>query len=352
MEDVSRTSLRPRWFERIFVTFPKLDRSDRLELHKRIESGAQGGVDYVVMMVLSGSLASLGLLEGSTAVVIGAMLVAPLMWPLIGAGFALVQGNLLLFRKAVVVTLLGIGLGLAVSIIFGLLNPGFEPSMEIEARGTPDLFDLIIAFASGMAAAYASGRPKVAATLAGVAIAAALLPPLAVIGIALTNGHPFISGNATILLVTNLVAIILGASMVFRILGVQESVGRAGAPAWVRKATMVLLLLVVFLIAPLFIHVIEKKRKGQDKPLNYPAAPRVRKAVKTYVSDWPSIEIIALSRTSVEPEAGITIILSTTDKTTHEFEKGLRRTAEEARGKKIVVRIFSLLSAKSDMLGK
>lgn len=352
MENVSRTSLKPGWFKRIIVTFPKLDRGDRLELHKRIESRAEGGVDYVVMMVFSGSLASLGLLEGSTAVVIGAMLVAPLMWPLIGAGLALVQGNLVLFRKAVVVTLFGIGLGLAVSVIFGLLNPGFEPSLEIEARGTPDLFDLIIAFASGMAAAYASSRRDVASTLAGVAIAAALIPPLAVIGVALVNGHPFISGNATILLVTNIVAIILGASTVFRILGVKEPVGRAGASAWVRKATMGLLLLIVFLIAPLFIQVIEKKRKGQDKPLNYPVAPPVREAVKTYVSDWPSIEIIALSRTSVEPDAGITIILSTTDKITIEFEEGLRRTAEKARGKKTQVRVFSLLSAKSDMLNK
>jgi uncharacterized hydrophobic protein (TIGR00271 family) len=352
MRDTNAKWVKPPWFQRIFLTFPKLERGDRLELQRRIELGAQGGVDYIVMIVLSGSLASLGLLEGSTAVIIGAMLVAPLMGPPIGAGLALVQGNLFLFRRALGVTLLGIGIGLTVSLFFGLLNPGFEPSVEIEARGIPDLFDLIIALVSGMAAAYASGRPNVAGTLAGVAIAAALVPPLAVTGIALVNGHPFIAGNATILLITNLVAIILGAAIIFRLFGVQESVRKAGAPSWVRKAFVTLLLVTIILMAPLLIHIIEKERKGQDRPLNYPAAPRIREAVKAYMNGWPSVELIAISRTSVEPEAGITIILSTTDKITQAFEQGLRRTVMRARGEKTGVRIFSLLSARSDLLGE
>ena len=80
--------------------FPKLGREERVDLSERIRDGAEGGVDFLVMMVLASTLASLGLLQGSTAVVIGAMLVAPLMGPLIGAGLALVQGNLKLFRSA------------------------------------------------------------------------------------------------------------------------------------------------------------------------------------------------------------------------------------------------------------
>ena len=69
----------PRWFERIGGSFPSLDREDRKALVERVETGAQGGVDFQVMMALSAGLASLGLLEDSTAVVIGAMFVAPLM---------------------------------------------------------------------------------------------------------------------------------------------------------------------------------------------------------------------------------------------------------------------------------
>ena len=80
------------FFRKNFV-FPRLLREERLELVERVEQGADGGVDYCVMIVLSTGLASLGLLQGSVAVIIGAMLVAPLMGPLIGAGLALVQGN-------------------------------------------------------------------------------------------------------------------------------------------------------------------------------------------------------------------------------------------------------------------
>ena len=79
--------------EKILGLFPKLDRDERQELAQRIEIGANGGVDFMVMMCLAATLASLGLLQGSGAVVIGAMLVAPLMGPLIGAGLALIQGN-------------------------------------------------------------------------------------------------------------------------------------------------------------------------------------------------------------------------------------------------------------------
>ena len=118
-----------------------------------------------------------------------------------------------LFRSALLVCGSGILIGLAASLFFGALNPGFEPSMEIEARGDPDVLDLIIAFASGMVAAYAMGRPNVSGTLAGVAIAAALLPPLAVVGIGLTNSQLLVAGFAAILFATNLVAIILGGCL-------------------------------------------------------------------------------------------------------------------------------------------
>jgi len=89
-----------------------------------------------------------------------------------------------------------------------------------------------------MTAAYATGRSNVMTTLAGVAIAAALVAPLAVVGIALTHGNPLISGNAAILLITNLVAIILGAALVFRMLKVHFSRHGAGMPTWVRRVKM------------------------------------------------------------------------------------------------------------------
>ena len=337
-----------RWRERIYNLFPTLERGERKQLVERIAVGADGGVDFVVMMLLAATLASLGLLEGSTAVVIGAMLVAPLMGPLLAAGFALAQGNLRLFRDALTVCGLGIVIGLGASLFFGALNPGFEPSMEIEARGDPDVLDLVIALASGMVAAYAMGRPNVAGTMAGVAIAAALLPPLAVIGIGLTNDRLFVAGNATILFATNLVAIILGASLVFRLLGLHRSGSSpsGAAPRWVRRATLTLALLAVILSAPLLINVLEKSRSGQMRPANYPVSVEVRRAARHYLEDHPSLRLIEMARQSIAPESGITVVLTTTGELQAGIRDELIQVIRKARrNSSAIVRVFILLES-------
>ena len=333
-------------FNKIFKVFPNLERKERLDLVQQLEQSAQADIDFIMMMVLSTSLASLGLLADSTAVVIGAMLVAPLMGPLVAAGYSLVQGNLSLFRRSLVVAVIGIGIGFASSLIFGALNPGFEPTLEIEARGKADLLDLGIALFSGMTAAYATGRSHVMTTIAGVAIAAALVPPLAVVGLALTHGAPLISYNAAILLTTNLVAIILGAAIVFRMLKVHVSRQGADIPIWVRRVTILLFLSIALLIAPLVGHMLEGRRTGQDRPVEYQLAPHVREAVRKYISNWPAVELITQGRNSVEPEAAITIILMSGKNLPPEFEEGLIRVVHKARGDEPVVRIFPVISAR------
>jgi uncharacterized hydrophobic protein (TIGR00271 family) len=342
---------KPRLKQQIFDFFPTLDRSERKELVGRITLGADGGVDFIVMMLLAATLASLGLLQGSTAVVIGAMLVAPLMGPLVGAGLALAQGNLKMFRSALQVTGLGIIIGLAASLFFGALNPGFEPSMEIEARGDPDVLDLIIAFASGMVAAYAMGRPNVSGTLAGVAIAAALLPPLAVVGIGLTNSQPMIAGFAAILFATNLVAIILGAALIFRLLGMRSKGGETGAPVWVRRTTMLFSLVAVILAAPLLINALEKNRVGQVRPATYPVSSVVRKAVQEYISHNPALQLIMMARDSIEPETGIFITLVTAGALRPGIKDELVQLIRAARGDaKANVRVFIFLEAPTTEL--
>ncbi len=299
-----------------------------------------------MMMLLAATLASLGLLQGSTAVVIGAMLVAPLMGPLVAAGLALAQGNLALFRSALLVCGTGILLGLGASLFFGVMNPGFEASMEIEARGNPDVLDLVIALASGMVAAYAMGRPNVSGTLAGVAIAAALLPPLAVVGIGLTNGEAVIAGNAAILFATNLVAIILGAALIFRLLGIHVRGGETTEARWVRRATMSFTLLAVILAAPLLLNVLEKKREGQSRPAIYPVSADVRNAVREYIDINPDLNMIAMARHSVEPDTGITLMLTTTDPLQSSVKDDLVRIVRTARrDENAIVRVFALQEA-------
>jgi len=342
----SSTSRRPASGSRFL---PQLDREGRKELIDRIRLGAVGDADYFVMMAIAAVLASLGLLQGSGAVIIGAMLVAPLMAPLLAAGLALVQGNPALMRRGITMALSGIGLAFAISLVIGMLNPGYEPSMEIEARGKPDLLDLGIAFASGMAGAYASGRPKVASTLAGVAIAAALVPPLTVIGIAATNGRPVVAANASVLLLTNLVCIVLGAAFIFQLLGVRARA--ADAPLWVRRSLMGLGLTVLVLVAPLTLNVQAVQRIGQARPLSYPVGADVREAVELYLRDWPQVELIAIARNGVEPAAGITALLATDDGLPRGFEEQLRDVIQEAHRGEPLVRVFALDNAIAEDFG-
>ena len=328
---------------------PQLGREDRKELIARIRLGAEGDADYFMMMALAAVLASLGLLQGSGAVIIGAMLVAPLMGPLLAAGLALVQGNPALMRRGITMAFSGIAVAFTISVVIGALNPGYEPSMEIEARGQPDLLDLGIALASGMAGAYASCRPKVAATLAGVAIAAALVPPLTVVGIAVTNGRPVVAANAVVLLLTNLVCIVLGAALVFQLLGVRARA--EDTPLWVRRSLMGLGLTVLLLAAPLTLNVQAVQRVGQARPLSYPVGADVRDGVEAYLTDWPQVELIAIARNGVEPEAGITAILATEDGLPRGFEEQLRDVIQEAHRGQPVVRIFALDNAIAEERG-
>jgi uncharacterized hydrophobic protein (TIGR00271 family) len=147
-------------------------------------------------------------------VVIGAMLVAPLMTPLLGLGLSLVQGNPVLARISTRAILLGLFVALMVGVIVGLLTPGFvEPTREMLGRGRPGALDLIVAFASGLAAAYASARPGLLAALPGVAIAAALVPPIATAGLALSLGNLDLAFNALLLFVINTVVIVLASTI-------------------------------------------------------------------------------------------------------------------------------------------
>ncbi|MGD9253229.1 MAG: DUF389 domain-containing protein [Holophagae bacterium] len=189
---------------------PQIDREQRVALVDRVQSSSNWNFDFLALMVLSTFIAAIGLIQDSAAVVIGAMLVAPLMTPLLGLGLSLVQGNPVLAQISIRAVVYGVLVALAVALGVGLLTPGFdEPTREMLGRGGPGLLDLFVAFASGLAAAYASSRPGLLAALPGVAIAAALVPPLATSGLALSLGNLDLAINALLLFAINMVTIVL-----------------------------------------------------------------------------------------------------------------------------------------------
>lgn len=191
---------------------PQIEREDRVALVDRIQSSSQWDFDFCALMVLSTLIAAIGLIQNSAAVVIGAMLVAPLMTPLLGLGLALVQGNPVLARTSIRSIGFGVIVSLLVGTLVGLVTPGFvEPSREMIGRGGPGMLDLFVAFASGLAAAYASSRPGLLAALPGVAIAAALVPPIATSGLGLSLGNFDLAFNSFLLFVINMFTIVLAS---------------------------------------------------------------------------------------------------------------------------------------------
>jgi len=246
-------------FERIVhLSVPQLSRDERIALFGEVEDKSRWSFDFAALMVLATSIASLGLLADSGAVVIGAMLVAPLMMPLLGGGLSLVQGNWPLWRRCQTAVLSGFLSALAIGLLSGLAARalGMALTSELEARGAPNALDLGVAFVSGLAASYCLARPKLSGALAGVAIAAALVPPIATTGIGISLGEMEVAKGAALLFGTNVVAIVFGAALNFYTAGIR---GRSGASGlWSKRIFIVFALLCVGLTVPLTSKLISK----------------------------------------------------------------------------------------------
>lgn len=175
-----------------------------------------------VMLVLSVAIATFAVLGDSTAVVIGAMLVAPLMTPIMGLAGAIVNGwQRRAFQSA---ALVAAGVVVAITLGYGLsvwspVAIAFDANSQILSRINPSTVDLLIALAAGAAGAFATVNSRVSSGLAGVAIAVALVPPLAVVGICLGGGRYADASGAFLLFLTNFVAIVLAAGLVFVLTG-------------------------------------------------------------------------------------------------------------------------------------
>lgn len=191
---------------------------DRPRVLAQVHDDSGWSPRYLLMVVLSAGIAVLGLVQSSPAVVIGAMLISPLMGPIIGLGFALAVFDWAEVRRSAIALAAGaaVGIGFAALIVFA--SPLQGVTAEILARTRPNLFDLLVAIFSALAGGYAtvSGR---GGTIVGVAIATALMPPLATVGFGLATGSTAIAGGALALFFTNLVAIALSAAVVARVAG-------------------------------------------------------------------------------------------------------------------------------------
>jgi uncharacterized hydrophobic protein (TIGR00271 family) len=231
------------------VTGADIDRmTERHFLGTRVQRSA-----FWVLLVLAAIIAGAGVVADSVATVIGAMIVAPLMTPILGTALAVVladrrrviESALLVIGGAVVVSAIGYGLGLLVPAQIVA-----DTNSQVAGRIAPKLIDLVSALATGVVGAFALVRSDVSDTLPGVAIAISLVPPLSVVGLTLESDAPGQAAGALLLFATNVTAIIATGTAVLMGYRVRAVAVAAGRPVGrLRTRTVVVVGLLVLVVA-------------------------------------------------------------------------------------------------------
>jgi len=198
------------------------ERISREELYEDIKDAAQCSRVYLTMVVLSTIVAAVGLYYNSVAIIIGAMVIAPLLGPNMALALATTLGDLTLLRRAFLTALAGISVAMVLSTIIGVLLQVDPAIPEIASRDGVGLGDLVVALASGAAGALAF-TTGVSAILIGVMVAVALLPPLVAFGLLLGSGHAVLAMGALSLFLMNLICVNLAGVTTFLVQGIRPA---------------------------------------------------------------------------------------------------------------------------------
>jgi uncharacterized hydrophobic protein (TIGR00271 family) len=203
-----------------YRSFKEIKEETRLKFdtYECVVEGAHDSIEYYILLILSCLIAAMGLFANSTAVIIGAMLVAPLMGPVLGFSAGLLWGSRKVILKSVFTLFKGIIIVLAITSALAYFIPGITVTSEMQSRSLPSIFDIIIALASGAVGAYAYANKKITNAISGVAISVALMPPLCTIGIGFGFGNLSLAWGAFILFAVNIVGISLAALIVFQLI--------------------------------------------------------------------------------------------------------------------------------------
>ncbi len=229
-----------------------LSSAEREKLYRSVLESSLLDPEYLTMLALSALIALFGLLQNSVAVIIGAMLISPLMNPILAGALALLLGDGRLGRKAALVLGISVAGVIALTALVTWVSPLKEVTAEILARTNPNLLDLFIAFLSGLAGTLALRSGPVSLTIIpGVAIAVAVIPPLSVVGFSLSTHHGAMAWGGFLLFITNLVSIMISAALVFGLMGFAPRERSEEGKAKLRKRMAVSALVLAILAVPL-----------------------------------------------------------------------------------------------------
>lgn len=335
-----------RTFLRKFVRFLPQERQQ--EVLAELTQASRPEFDYFLLVTLSCIIATLGLITDSAAVIIGAMLVAPLMSPILGLSLASVAGKQHVFRQAIIALAEGVLLALALSTLIGwmarLLPFGMLATLpgEVLARTHPTPFDLGVALAGGAAASYALAQPRLSAALPGVAIATALMPPVCTIGIGLSLGNTSVALGAALMFVTNFAAISFAGILVFAALGFRPGHlenGWRSLPGSV-LASAILVMLVTIPLILLTLNVVREASRRQT----------ILKVVEAEVERLSDTQFVSLDLSDLQPGLNIQVTLRALRQPTYEQTVALQAALAHRLQETVALQLIVIPATRLDPL--
>jgi len=254
-----------------------------------ITRGSTPGAGFYALIATAALIASLGLVANSPAVIIGAMLVSPLMSPIFGISLGMIRGDAGLLGKSIRAEVSGMALAVAFGALFGLLPVMTEVTPEMLARTQPTLLDLLVAVFAGFAGTLAMVDDRISPALPGVAIATAIVPPLATCGLCLASGATQGALGAFLLFFANFVAILLVSALTFLAAGL--AAGQAAGGGVRRVAGNMALAVLGFLLVSAYLtstlaSIIADHRQDDQ----------TRTAIERALADDPNVSLASMHR--------------------------------------------------------
>ncbi len=303
--------------------------------------------DFYLLVILSCSIATLGLITDSPAVIIGAMLLAPLMSPIIGIGLSSITGDDHMLRSSVLTLLIGAGIAVVLSFFMTLVNR-FLPFValqelpgEVLARMRPTPIDLLIALAGGLAASYALTRPNLSTALPGVAIATALMPPLCTIGIGIAMFRWDVAGGATLLFLTNMVTIAFASAAVFFLRGF--STKKTLSDQKIPRNLIVSLSLVIILLIPLTYYSVKFFNEATENR-------KINSVVVEEVNKFNNSELVDLTVGRTNETLNMVITIRTSKALSYEEVVALQQTIVNGLDKPVSLKVEQVIAEELDPL--
>ncbi len=259
---------------------------EKLSVLSSVDFLSHATKDFYFFILCSTLIATFGLIINNVAVIIGAMVVAPLMNPILGISLGVVWGDLNLIKRSLKNLFWGTLFSLCVSFLTVRFLPELKVTQEILARTQPTLYDLIIALAAGAAGAYATAKAQMFMALPGVAIAVSLMPPLATTGIGLALNNHYIYLGSFLLFLTNLAGINLSGILIFGLLGFAFHAPAESRSRFFRHLRLSILL-VILLSVPLGYMMNRVYHKNMTEN-------SIRKTITISLENLPKSELIKL----------------------------------------------------------